>query len=149
MRYKFLAIFVFLFISACEFIRDEPEYQNQAPGQYSQTDPHQVRSFPDSSKWDNRQTQTPGSSHQQDSEQTHSGVGSICNTDADCILVDKDCCGCNSGGESKAIHKSQEARHNSEWKKKCTSPLMYCTAFYRCHQFQAKCRNSQCVVINR
>ena len=68
-----------------------------------------------------------------------------CKTDADCVLVNADCCGCQSGGSSIAVHKSDKKSYNSALKKTCsTSTPANCSASYRCNTFQAYCHNSQC-----
>ncbi len=73
-----------------------------------------------------------------------------CTKNADCVLVDKECCGCGSGGESIAIHISKKDSYNSKLKKQCDdlekkSGPITCHDTERCEEFQAQCRNSRCV----
>lgn len=72
-----------------------------------------------------------------------------CATNADCILVNKDCCGCNAGGESIAIHISQEYIYNNELQRTCsTREPQLCRQHFRCGEFQIQCHNSRCVTRN-
>lgn len=73
-----------------------------------------------------------------------------CKTDADCVLVDKGCCGCSSGGESIAIHISEKENYNSQLKKKCqqiekTTDSIACHDTMMCEHFRAQCIYSQCI----
>ncbi|MCY4512493.1 MAG: hypothetical protein OXB86_02250 [Bdellovibrionales bacterium] len=68
-----------------------------------------------------------------------------CAKDSDCILVNKDCCGCRAGGDSIAIHKSQESDYNNKWKEACSIQSPLCKQWYRCELFQIQCRDFQCV----
>ena len=70
-----------------------------------------------------------------------------CQKDSDCVLVDKDCCGCSAGGESIAINKSQETVYNKDLDSRCSGDLRVCPAWFRCREFQAKCHKSRCTVI--
>ena len=75
-----------------------------------------------------------------------------CQTDSDCVLVDKDCCGCVSGGDSIAIHKSQENIYNKDLQSRCAAAVdssKACATWDRCAEFQAQCRNSKCISINK
>ena len=72
-----------------------------------------------------------------------------CSTDSDCVLVNKDCCGCNAGGESIAINRSQENTYNSALKSRCSRDLRACPAWYRCKEFKAQCLSSKCVAIKK
>ena len=73
-----------------------------------------------------------------------------CKTDADCVLVNKDCCGCGSGGESIAIPISQKESYKRKRKLKCdwiekiTGPIN-CFEAMRCQLFQAQCIDSKCL----
>lgn len=68
-----------------------------------------------------------------------------CSADSDCVLVSQDCCSCNNGGESIAIHKSQESDYNDKLREMCsTEPRQLCKTVYICERFHAECRNSQC-----
>ena len=72
---------------------------------------------------------------------------SPCDRDSDCILVDKSCCGCNDGGNSIAIHISEEDVYNKALRNYCSSrEPMLCTKWYRCRDFRALCHNSRCTV---
>ena len=87
----------------------------------------------------------------QDSQKSHIPTNlssKACQIDADCVLVDTACCGCNAGGESVAIHKSQENSYNSELKTKCSGQNM-CKQWYRCDNFKAQCHNSQCITVKK
>ena len=78
-------------------------------------------------------------------------AGPICNTDADCILVDSgDCCGCSAGGREIAIHKSQEDSHYERLEERNCSQEepIYCPQVYNCGRYQARCQNSQCVALD-
>lgn len=68
-----------------------------------------------------------------------------CNRDSDCVLVSKDCCGCNSGGESIAIHKSLERDYNDQLRKTCSAGQA-CFQWYRCDDFEASCHSQKCSV---
>lgn len=73
-----------------------------------------------------------------------------CQTFADCVLVNRDCCGCNAGGESIAIHISQEYTYNNEWQRICsTRGLQACKQWYRCEEFQVQCHNFRCAKIRQ
>jgi len=72
----------------------------------------------------------------------------VCNSDSDCVLVSKDCCGCNAGGESIAIHQSLEKDYSDRLKKTC-SVKQICFAWYRCDDFRAYCQSQKCSVLNR
>ena len=73
-----------------------------------------------------------------------------CTKNADCVLVNKECCGCGSGGESIAVHISQKDSYNNKLDKQCDDiekkfgPLT-CHDTMRCDEFQAQCRNSKCI----
>lgn len=70
-----------------------------------------------------------------------------CDRDSDCVLVDKDCCGRRSGGDSTAIHFSQEKAYNQALRNHCsTAPPTQCRTVYLCNNFQALCDRSRCVV---
>ena len=73
-----------------------------------------------------------------------------CQADSDCVLVEESCCGCKSGGEYKAIHKSAEETYNQRFKERCSAPNIICNMSFRlgCEAFKAKCENSHCVVKN-
>ena len=78
----------------------------------------------------------------------HSQYQTTCQKDSDCVLVDKDCCGCSAGGESIAINKSQEIVYNKDLDSRCSGDSMrVCPAWFRCREFQAKCHKSKCIVI--
>ena len=70
-----------------------------------------------------------------------------CQTDADCVLVSADCCGCRTNGKSTAVRKSQETAHNKALNKYCSSHQAMCSMSTICSQVQAKCQNSQCVAL--
>ena len=72
-----------------------------------------------------------------------------CNTDADCVLVNKDCCGCSSGGESVAVHRSQVESYNREWEQECSSDRIsvHCPSVNVCNKYQVQCYNSQCATL--
>lgn len=72
-----------------------------------------------------------------------------CHKDSDCVLVDKDCCGCSAGGESIAINKSQKDIYNKDLHSRCSGEPRLCPAWYRCKEFQTECRNSKCIVIKK
>ena len=94
---------------------------------------------------ENSNPQPAPDSSQQDSNQDSSP---ICQTNADCVLVRADCCGCLGGGESIAVHKSQENNHNRKLREQCSSHII-CPRGDRCDDFQAQCRNSQCITIRQ
>ena len=54
-----------------------------------------------------------------------------CQVDEDCVLVHADCCGCNSGGKSIAVHKSQQEAHNRDLRKQCSSHRTICKSGLR------------------
>ena len=91
---------------------------------------------------------------QNPTEHSATQSNSSCKTSADCVLVNKGCCGCGAGGESIAIPIAQKDSYNSQLKKHClelekTRGPMACPQSYRCEEFQAECRNSQCVTIKK
>ena len=66
-----------------------------------------------------------------------------CNTDADCVLVNSGCYGCDYGEGHFAIHISQRADHIRDIREEPCGP---CTMEVRdCTHYQAQCHNSQCV----
>jgi hypothetical protein len=42
-----------------------------------------------------------------------------CKTDADCVVVPDDCCGCNQGGKQRAIAKKKKDGYEKDRKKRC------------------------------
>ena len=70
----------------------------------------------------------------------------ICETDADCILVQGHCCPCTSGGHKIAIHKRQQESHEQKLKVKCQN-ISVCMTLYNCKNQKAVCKNSQCQII--
>lgn len=122
----------FLFITAFECVKKAPLQidPNQNPVQQSQTNTSQ-----------NPIENSNNPSHK-----------NTCKTNADCILVNKGCCGCSAGGESIAIPISQKDSYNDQLKKQCldlekTRGLIACPQSYHCGEFQAQCQNSQCITI--
>ena len=77
-------------------------------------------------------------------------VAISCVQDKDCVLVRKDCCACNSGGEYIAIHESQKDAYKSQLKERCATPIR-CLAWYRCDEWEdkARCINSKCSVVKK
>ena len=73
-----------------------------------------------------------------------------CTADSDCVLVEKSCCGCKSGGEYKAIHKTAEESYNELLQERCSASDIMCKMSLRlgCEEFKAKCENQRCVVRN-
>ena len=124
MRYKFFFVLIclscFLFISACNFSKKDS-------------------------------SQTPSSAHnplyQKQQPMTQNSSDIFCQTDTDCILANKSCCGCHAGGESIAIHKSQKKSYRNELKARCSAYNVMCPALYRCDDFKAQFRNSKCVAV--
>jgi hypothetical protein len=47
------------------------------------------------------------------------GATSDCKTDADCVSVPDDCCGCEQGGKQHAIPKKQKDAYDKDRKKRC------------------------------
>lgn len=92
-------------------------------------------------------TTTSSSRPETSTESCKSNDTCSCESDKDCVLVDKSCCGCQSGGKSIAIHKSLKGAHNKALKDRCEPLNVVCAAWYRCGEFQAKCKNSRCVTI--
>ena len=72
-----------------------------------------------------------------------------CQVDEDCVLVHADCCGCNSGGKSIAVHKSQQEAHNRDLRKQCSSHRTMCKKVYLCDKLQISCENSECVAVSK
>ena len=72
-----------------------------------------------------------------------------CQVDEDCVLVHADCCGCNSGGESIAVHKLQQEAYNRDLRKHCSSHRTICKAVYLCNEIQIRCKNSECVAVSK
>ena len=74
-----------------------------------------------------------------------------CTQDTDCVLVSKDCCPCSSGGSYLAIHKSEKVDYENELRKKCSPFIGFCTAWYRCDDWEdkARCINNECSVIDK
>lgn len=69
-----------------------------------------------------------------------------CQVDEDCVLVPADCCGCNNGGKSIAVHKSQQESYKSNLQRQCSS-LPTCKTVYLCGNIQVQCKNSECVAV--
>jgi hypothetical protein len=42
-----------------------------------------------------------------------------CTTDADCVLVKADCCGCTAGGKASAIPRAEQARYEAALAGRC------------------------------
>ena len=131
--YMYVFSNVFLFISSCEFLKQDSPLQDP----FSQASSLQDYPSQDSSSLPVEQSAPPVSSIQPDSL--------ACETDSDCVLVNKGCCGCSAGGESIAIHKSQQNSYINELKESCALFIRFCPAWYRCDEFKAKCINFQCV----
>ena len=74
-------------------------------------------------------------------------LATVCQTNADCVLVSADCCGCKANGKSTAVHKSQEAAHSSALQQYCSSRQTHCNMAFICDNIQVKCENSQCVAV--
>lgn len=148
MKYKLFFIVVFLnsffFISACEFLKPPQSLppdssQNQTPHGYL----HQAQTGPNPKQKPYAPTQTAP----RDFSQTNQFSGTACSTDADCVLVNSDCCGCKNGGVSIAVHRSQQSSHNFQWQQRCGNYTRPCHMKYRCGQ--ARCHNSQCVMTSQ
>ena len=73
-------------------------------------------------------------------------LSKACTVDSDCVLVEKSCCGCKSGGEYKAIHKTAEESYNELLQKRCSASSPCPSNWYGCDHFEARCENSRCVV---
>ena len=123
MKYKMPFIFSSCFASACGYINKAPD---QIPADLSA---QQSQSNPSQNHLMDSVTQFP------------------CKTNEDCVLVDKGCCGCGSGGESIAIPISQKDSYNNQLEKRCLE--LNCVEWARCGEFQAQCQNSQCVTIKK
>ena len=76
-----------------------------------------------------------------------SPVGAVCRSDRDCVLAKSGCCGCSSGGESVAVHRSQAAEYERRATKDCDL-MTRCLAWYRCVELKAVCENSQCKTVS-
>jgi len=132
MKYKTSLFFFFsscfLFTPACEYIKTPDQISADFDAQQSQSNSSQNSSTA-------LTTQFP------------------CKINADCVLVNKGCCGCRAGGESIAISNLAKDSHNDQLKKQCLElnkniPIA-CPAQFRCDEFQAQCQNSQCVTIKK
>ena len=66
----------------------------------------------------------------------------VCKSNDDCILQNKDCCGCSMGGQSSCMTK-QEALSYQEILKNCPEN-MACIALYNCRSGICKCQNGKC-----
>ena len=72
-----------------------------------------------------------------------------CQADTDCVPVKANCCGCNSGGKSVAIHKSKQESYERDLKKYCSAiERRSCPAVYNCDIiYKARCENSKCITL--
>ena len=72
-----------------------------------------------------------------------------CQADEDCVLVKANCCGCNSGGKSVAIHKSKQESYERDLKKYCSAnESMLCPTVYNCDiLYKARCEDSKCITL--
>lgn len=156
MENKFL-FFIFLSyllcIPACEFLG----IQNYNPSQSTTGNSRQsITGNNNQSTTDNNRQSTTGNNNQPVTGTNHQSTvdnsrqnSASCETNADCVLVNTNCCGCQAGGEAIAVHKSQKDSHDRRLKEQCAGEVsMLCPQWYRCKDFQAQCRNSQCVTIN-
>ena len=90
------------------------------------------------------------SSFQDERAPSQPKVDSIsCQADTDCVLVSANCCSCNSGGKSIAVHKSQKETYDRDLKKYCAaSASNICATVYNCEiTYKAKCENSKCITL--
>ena len=72
-----------------------------------------------------------------------------CFKDSDCVLVKKDCCGCQANGESIAVHKDWADSYTEQHKKYCASqPRRMCSQQYRCGEIKVQCFNRVCSAVN-
>jgi len=147
MKYKTSLFFVFsscfLFTPACEYIKTPDQISADFDAQQSQSN----------------SSQNPSTAAQQSQSNSNQNPSTAlttqfpCKINADCVLVNKGCCGCRAGGESIAISNLAKDSHNDQLKKQCLElnkniPIA-CPAQFRCDEFQAQCQNSQCVTIKK
>ena len=72
-----------------------------------------------------------------------------CQADTDCVLVSANCCSCNNGGKSIAIHKSQKESYNRDLEKYCSArENTMCLTVYNCGiTYSARCEDSKCITL--
>lgn len=72
-----------------------------------------------------------------------------CQADTDCVLVKVNCCSCNSGGKSVAVHKSQKEAYERDLEEYCsTLENIQCLTVYNCDiSYKARCEDSKCVTL--
>lgn len=74
-------------------------------------------------------------------QENQQGIKS-CKSNDDCILQNKDCCGCSMGGQSSCMAK-QEALSYQDILKDCPES-MACIALYNCEFNGCRCQNGKC-----
>ncbi|MEM3126671.1 MAG: hypothetical protein QW331_01215 [Candidatus Woesearchaeota archaeon] len=68
-----------------------------------------------------------------------------CASDNDCVIVKEDCCGCQMGGQSKAIAKSLQQKYEAEMTEKCKE--IFCVARYACNEnLKPRCIEGKCTL---
>lgn len=70
-----------------------------------------------------------------------------CKTDADCVLIDETCCGCNQGGKKIAVNKTHADNLKITRKDSClqTVCMQMISNDPSCKQHHAKCVDNNCV----
>jgi len=68
-----------------------------------------------------------------------------CRADSDCVQVPTDCCGCENGGESKAVSKNFRGYFAEERARKCNN--VACLTVYVCEEdVKPRCVQGQCTL---
>ena len=60
------------------------------------------------------------------------------------VLVQRDCCGCSSGGSLVELPISQEASHYSQLDTSCRLNPIYCRGWVLCNKWKEQCSASRC-----
>jgi hypothetical protein len=75
-------------------------------------------------------------------------AGPVCRSNADCVLVAEDCCGCTGGGKQKAVPRKEKASHERARQARCAGTL--CPAVMSqdpsCSATSAVCKEGQCAL---
>ena len=66
-----------------------------------------------------------------------------CNSDSDCVKVQKDCCACSSGGEELCVSK-ENSKVYIDKVAKCNLAETICAQVYNCKIKSCSCVNSNC-----
>ena len=145
MRFEsfFMCVFpgFFLLFSSCEFLKQDSP---QTPAHLQKSRP----STPPLAPFE-KPPSLPNQNPALQVSNPDNPVNAVCDTDTDCVLVNKGCCTCSAGGESIAIHKSKRDSYISELKESCYGYYSVCAQQYLCDSFKAECQNSQCVTVRQ